>query len=116
MDKLLFSAASILSLLAQVEEFKDFNIGITETLDGKIQLQVDDSVYELIPDESTAVDAPVEDEVIEDVETAQEEAYQDLASEGIEIDTPIESGLIKEALKTIALGGMVRLGAKWLKD
>ncbi len=112
MDKLLFTPAAVLDLLTQIEELQDYEIGITEELNGQLQLTVGDSVYS-IADETT--DVLVDDTVIEDVEDANMEAYEALSEHG-EVDLlPVESGIIKEVAKTLLVGGLVRLTKKLLK-
>lgn len=112
MDKLLFTPAAVLDLLTQIEELQDYEIGITEELNGQLQLTVGDSVYS-IADETTEV--LVDDTAIEDVEDANMEAYEALSEHG-EVDLlPVESGIIKEVAKTLLIGGLVRLTKKLLK-
>ena len=40
MDSIVFTPASLIDLLSKIEELSDYPIGITETLDGQIQLNV----------------------------------------------------------------------------
>ena len=39
MDSIVFTPASLIDLLSQIEELKDYDIGISETIDGQIQLK-----------------------------------------------------------------------------
>ena len=43
---LLFTPASILEILNQIDELKEYDLGVAETLDGKLQVQVGTSFYE----------------------------------------------------------------------
>jgi len=118
MEDLLFTPAALLDVLTQIEELKDVDLGITETVDGQLQLQVGESTYLLQPEGETEVD--VEESDLEKVEDANMEAYENLESDGEiniekEADETIESGLIKEAAKALLLGGMIKLSAKMLK-
>lgn len=114
MDELVFTPASLLDLLSQIDELKDLNVGLTETIDGKIQLQVGDSVY-IIGDSAESIQ--VDEQVIEDVSNLNEDTYNDLAVSGqFEDDQPIESGIIAELAKTLLIGGVARLTAKYLKN
>lgn len=117
MDDLLFTPAALLSVLIQIDELKDCNVGITQTVDGKLQLQVDDSFYELQPENETTI--TVDEADADAVEDANMEAYSELESSGVTFEDiteePIESGLVKEALKSMLLGGMIRLSTKLLK-
>lgn len=111
---LVFTPASILDLLNQIDELKDYDIGITETFDNKLQLQIGESIYEFELDDATEVTAP--EDVVDSIESINEEAYADLVSEDGFEDTHevIESGLLKEAVKTLLLGGAIRMIKKLL--
>ena len=114
--EIVFTPAGVLDLLANIEEFNEFDLGLTEGLDGTLQLQVNDSVYELASEESV-VDIDVPEDVVDEVSEINETAYEALVDDGIaNTDEVIESGLIKEALKTLLVGGVVRLGKKLLTD
>lgn len=116
MKELLFTPAALLDLLTQIDELKDVNVGITETLDDSLQLQIGDSIYELSDDSVT--DLKVDESVVDAVEDANLTAYENLEDSG-EFDVtdsiPVESGIIKEVAKTLLVGGLVRLSAKLLK-
>lgn len=114
MENIVFTPASVLSILTKIDELKDVNIGMTETLDGKLQLQVGESVYELEPQAPTEIS--VETSVVEKVEDANQDAYEDLAESGeVELQEPVTSGILKEIAKTLLVGGMVRLTGKMMK-
>lgn len=114
MENVVFTPASVLSVLTKIDELKDVNIGMTETLDGKLQLQVGESVYELEPQSPTEIS--VETSVVEKVEDANQDAYEDLAESGeVELQEPVTSGILKEIAKTLLVGGMVRLTGKMMK-
>ena len=114
MSELVFTPASLLDLLSQIDELKDLDVGLTETIDGKIQLQVGNSVY-IIGDSAESIQ--VDEQVIEDVSSLNEDTYNDLAVSGqFEDDQPIESGIIAELAKTLFIGGVARLTAKYLKN
>ena len=114
MESIVFTPAGLIEILCQIDELKDLDIGVTETLDGNIQLQVGDSTYEISNDEGTI---PVEQDVVDEIEDINLEAYENLEDNGM-LDTyeeSIESGIIKEIAKTLLVGGMARLTAKVLK-
>ena len=115
MDTVVFTPAGLLGILAEIEELHEYEIGISEGLDGNYLLQIGNSIYELPTDEIESV--AVTEDVVDKVEDVNEEAYQELEStEGIDVDTvPIESGLLKEAVKAMLLGGAIKLSAKLLK-
>jgi len=117
MEEIVFTSSALLELLSQIKEFEEHELGISETLDGKLQLQVDDSFYVL---ESNQADVPVDEETVDVIADINDEVFEDLMDEdesGEENlpDEYIESGIIKEALKTLLLGGMIRLSSKLLK-
>ena len=111
MDQVVFTPAAVLDLLSQIDELKDLSVGVSETLDGGLQVTVGDSVYEIAA--SDAEDVEVPEEVVQDVDEINSEAYQNV--EGSEPSGEIvEGGLIKEFFKTLAIGGMIRLTNKML--
>ena len=55
---------------------------------------------------------PVEDEVVEEVSDINDSALEEI--EDIEFEDTVEGGILSEALKTLAVGGMVRLTSKLL--
>lgn len=114
-SEILFTPSAILDLLSKVDEFSEYDLDLTESLDGKIQLQVGNSVYELNPDE-VASDIQVSNDVVDEIAAINEEAYQDLLDENDEYAQKeyVESGLIKELVKTLLIGGVVRMGKNYL--
>lgn len=115
-DNILFTPASLLHILKDIDELKHLDVGITETIDNKIQLQIGDSIY--IIDDSDCTEVQVDSSVVSAVDDANMSAYEELEESGdVSIDSPdaIESGIIKELAKTLLVGGMVRLTAKLLK-
>lgn len=113
-DSILFTPASLLDFLSSIDELKDLDVGLTETIDGNIQIQIGSSIYEI--DTSNATDVSVDESVVDTVDDVNQSTYEDLDEtyDSNALDD-IEGGLIKEALKTLLIGGMVRLGAKMLK-
>ena len=122
MEKKLYTAASIVDMLYKIEELKEHNIEANIHEDGSFTLAIDGSSYEFVEDETTVVDADTTNDMIEEITEAENDAVVNIeetevfdTSDMIQ-DTEVESGIITEALKTLAIGGMVRLGAKWLKS
>ena len=114
MNEIVFTTASVLGLLTQIDELGDLNIGITETIDGQIQLQIGNSTY--ILDSSSAEDIIVPEAVVEDVSDTNMQAYEDLSDSGdIDLLEPVESGMLSELAKSLMLGGMIRLSGRLLK-
>lgn len=114
MDKLVFTPAAIADLLSQIEELKDYDISITESADGAdLVLHVGDSTYAI---GQSAVDVEVDPEVVEDVVEVEDAAYEEMSASGdFDISETVESGIIKQLIKTLAVGGLVRLASKLLK-
>lgn len=112
-SQILFTPSSLVDFLTQVDELKDVNIGVND--DGeKVSISIGDSTYEIDPKSVTDID--VSDDDVDQVCQANESNYDELEESGsIEIDDSIESGIIKQLLKTLAIGGIVRLAAKELK-
>lgn len=112
-SQILFTPSSLVDFLTQVDELKDVNIGVND--DGeKVSISIGDSTYEINPKSFTDID--VSDDDVDQVCQANESNYDELEESGsIEIDDSVESGIIKQLLKTLAIGGIVRLAAKELK-
>lgn len=116
MDNILFTPAALLDLLAQIEELKHVDVGVSETIDGNIQIQVGDSTYIIEDRDSTEIQ--VDSTVVDAIDDVNVSAYEDLASSGdVILDNPdnIQSGVLKQIAKTLLVGGLVRLTAKLLK-
>lgn len=113
-SELVFTPASILELLSKIEEFEDLDLGLTEGLDGSLMLQVGDSVYRIDPEENiTEID--VAEDVVDEISNINENTYSELINSGMAVDDQVvETGIIKETLKTLLIGGIVRLGKEYL--
>lgn len=111
LNTILFTPAALLDFLSSIDELKDVDVGITESPEGDIQVQIGDSIYNV--DTSQATEVEVDEEVVDQVDEANEEAYDELHAD---TQDEVEGGIIKEALKTLLVGGLVRMGAKVLKE
>lgn len=112
-SEIVFTPASLLDIISKIDELSEYEVGLTTTLDGQLQLQVGDSVYDLTS-ESDVNNVNVDDSVVDDVSEINEDAYDQIVDSEDEEAQPIESGLIKEMIKTLAIGGIVRLGKNYL--
>jgi len=116
MSNIVFTPASLIDLLSQIDELNEYEIGITETIDDKLQLNIGDSTY--IIDDKDVTEISVDESVVDAVEDANVEAYENL-DDSIEVmlddEQLIESGVLKEIAKTLLVGGMVRLAGKLMK-
>ena len=109
-----FTAASILDLLSQIKELKQYDLSWQE-VDGDLFLHVGDSSYKLDLDHAENIE--VDDEVIDDVQDANAEGFDqipDLVT--TDYSATVEAGPIANLLKTLTIGGIVRFGNKILKD
>lgn len=117
MDNIVFTPAGLLDLLVSIDELSEYDIGLTETIDHNIQLQIGDSIYQL--SKSDAEDVIVDDSVVDEISDINDRAYQELESSDNDVEIQelddVESGIIKELIKTLFVGGMVRLAGKTLK-
>lgn len=115
-SEMLFTSASILDLLVGIEELSSYTIKVTDRGDGELEVAIGDSVYTLKPKDETT--AEVEDAQLEEIQDHIESAYQDSVDENEEMELldaePVQSGILKELVKTLAIGGMVRLTTKML--
>lgn len=111
LNTILFTPAALLDFLSSIDELKDVDVGITESPEGDIQVQIGDSIYNV--DTSQATEVEVDEEVVDQVDEANDEAYDELDADA---QDEVEGGIIKEALKTLLVGGLVRMGAKVLKE
>lgn len=112
MDQLVFTSASILDLLSSIDELKDKNINLTETESG-ISITIGESTYEI--NTADAVEVEVDEEVVEEIDEVTSEAYSELSDNGVDVQDEVEGGPIKELIKTLMLGGMVKMTANMLK-
>ena len=115
MDELLFTSASILDLLSNVDELKDKNLDIQENSSG-VTITIGETSYEIKSSEANEV--AVDESVIEEIDNITSEAYDELSSQGVDVDSKadVEGGPIKSLLKTLFLGGLVKMTAKMLKE
>ena len=113
-NEILFTPAALLDFLCQIDELADYGVSVEE-VGGAINVTIGDSTYTINAADAQDVEAPAEvvDEVSEINETTYEE-LQDVEYTQVADEETVEGGLLKEALKTLAVGGMVRLTSKLL--
>lgn len=114
LDMVVLTPSALLAFLSQIEELKDVNIEVDEYAD-LIKVKIGENTYTLEAPEDSIVQ--VSNDAIEEVNNLNEMGYDEI-EEDIEdgkIDgevvegEPIEGGIVKELLKTLAVGGLVRL-------
>lgn len=116
MDKLVFTPSAVLALLSEVEELDSYDIEFEESSDsvdisinGKHYILAAENAEEINIDE-TSLDA------ISDANNSGYDELQDNQNIVYEEDAePVEGGIIKELVKTLAVGGLVRLTSKAIK-
>lgn len=116
MEQVLLTPSALLDFLLQVDELGDMTVSVSETADGNIQVLIGDSVYSI--DCSSAKEVQVEPKTVDEVSDINEEAYEDIieSDDSVEQVVDVEAGLIKEFVKTLAVGGLARLAGKAVKD
>ncbi len=118
-EETLFTSAALLDFLNQIDELADYPITVDES-SGAINVKIGESSYTIDKADAQAVEVP--DEVVSEVADITDETFQEIDNTEYEQfadipeDAPIEAGIISEILKTLAVGGMVRLTGKVLGD
>lgn len=116
-NEILLTPAALLDFLRQVDELADKDISVDDT-GSALNITIGDSSYSI--DFSQAEEVEVPTEVVDEVAEINENTYEEIddveytaVSDEEEV---VEGGIIKEVLKTLAVGGMVRLAGKVLGD
>lgn len=113
-NEILFTTASLLDFLQQIDELSDKDIILNED-NSNITVTIGDSTYSI--NKSDAEEVEVEPEVVDEVAEINETTYEELDNvdyNELGEDEIVEGGIISEALKTLAVGGLVRLTGKLL--
>lgn len=112
-DEILLTPAALLDFLRQVDELADKDISVDET-GSTLTVTIGESTYDIDLNQAETVEVP--DEVVDEVADVADEAYADLSEAGVDVtdidEDVVEAGIISEALKTLAVGGLVRLAGK----
>jgi len=112
-NEILLTPAALLDFLRQVDELADKDISVDET-GSTLTVTIGESTYDIDLNQAETVEVP--DEVVDEVADVADEAYAELGEAGVDVtdadDEVVEGGLISEALKTLAVGGLVRLTGK----
>lgn len=116
-NEILLTPAALLDFLRQVDELADKDISVDET-GSTITVTIGESTYGIDLNKAEEIEVP--DEIVEEVSDVADEAYAELSESGVEFtevadaEEVVEGGIIKETLKTLAVGGLVRLTGKIL--
>ena len=107
MNNIVLTPSALLGFLNEVEELQDKEITIQE---GEDQVAVVIGGTEYLLDASDAIEVQLDDQAYEEVEDANEDGYAELGEDIEDVDDEeIEGGIIKELVKTLALGGLIRM-------
>ena len=116
-NEILLTPAALLDFLRQVDELADKDISVDDT-GSALNITIGDSSYSINFSDAETVEVP--DEVVEEVAEINENTYEEIDdveyTEVSDEEEVVEGGIIKEVLKTLAVGGMVRLAGKVLGD
>lgn len=113
-NEILLTPAALLDFLRQVDELADKDISVDDT-GNALNITIGDSSYSLDLGNAETVEVP--NEVVNEVAEINETTYEELDDveyTEIEDEDVVEGGIISEALKTLAVGGLVRLTGKIL--
>ena len=118
MDEILFTPVAVLDLLQKIDELSECELEMIETLDGRIQLSVNESLYDIDTSSATVIDAP--EATVSEIQYVNESEYFDIVDSSyiadmVSMNNNINSGIIKEVAKTLLVGGLVRLTSKLIK-
>ena len=118
----LFTAAALLDFLRQIDELSDKDIDVFDNQSFAL-ITIGDNQYRINYDTAEEVEVP--EEAVDEVTDIIEDTYDELGASGVEYEEVadivededgnldvVEGGIIKEALKTLAIGGLVRLTGK----
>ena len=112
-NEILLTPAALLDFLRQVDELADKDISVDDT-GSALNITIGDSSYSIDFNQAEEVEVPTE--VVDEVADINESTYEELDDvEYTEVPDDQEvvvGGIIKEALKTLAVGGLVRLAGK----
>lgn len=130
-EEILFTSAAVLDFLSQIDELKDKDLHIDKSIDGQLQITIGESTYSISNDNATTVDVP--ETTIDTISDATIDAYNELLDDDATAETSFESsnsesavtqidedaekiegGIIKNLVKDLMLGGMIRFAKNHL--
>lgn len=113
MSNVVLTPSALLGFLNEIEELKDKEITFDESDEG-ISVVIGGNEY--ILDASDSIEVELDDQSFDEVEEANDEGYEEIDDLEATDDDYIEGGIIKELVKTLALGGLIRLTKNALKE
>lgn len=113
MTDVLFTPAAVLDMLSQIDELRDYELGLEEN-DLNLVFTIGDSRYEISGKKAPQVHTDSTN--YETAMDADDECLYQLAkNDKIDIQEDVEGGIIKETVKTLLVGGLVRLTSGLVK-
>lgn len=120
-SEIVLTPSALLEFLLQIDELSGMEVGVSESLDGNIEVSIGDSDY--IIDCSDAEHVSVDDSVVDTISDIDESNYDEIVDNYDNVDgsspsddEAVEGGILKEIAKTLAIGGLARLSGNVLKD
>ena len=111
MEEIVFTSSAVLDLLSQIDELSEFDIDISES-NNNIQFIIGSSKYNISTDKVS--DVLVDKAIIHDVEAVNTDTYENMLNSSEFELHDVESSVIKQVVKTLLVGGLVRLTNKIL--
>lgn len=111
METKVLTISGLMAFLSQIEQLKGLDMTVAEE-DNGIVISIGEDTY-LIESEPDSI-VEVDGDVIDSVETINEDGWDDIEDDVVDEfvegpDEAVEGGIIKELIKTLAIGGLVRL-------
>lgn len=106
MHETVLTPAALLDILQQIEELSEYPISVSEQAN-TIQISVGDSIYSISTTDAEPIEVPKD--VVDTVRDVNDETYDQL-----DVSDEVEAGILKEIVKSLLVGGMVRLTTKLL--
>lgn len=114
-QEIVLTQSGLLSFLSQIEELEGKELGISVTQDGAgLMVYIGDNIYQLESDESSDISVP--STVVKELTEIDENGFDELNADIDEQYDEVEGGIVKEILKTLAIGGLVRMTAGAIKN
>lgn len=116
MNNFMFTGSALLHFITGIDELKDKEISFIENADS-IDITIGDNTYRLMPELEDNADVIVTTPAAaSDVEDIQQGEYNDLIENAdVDVSDSIEGGIITTLVKSLLLGGMLKLAPKLMK-
>lgn len=94
--------SGLISFLSEIEQLKGIDMQVSEDENGW-SIAIGEDIYRLESENEIEVDS----DIVDSIEEIDEEGWDEVPD--VVEEEPVEGGVIKELLKTLAIGGLVRL-------